>query len=351
MSSIRCIQVNLHHARGASSVLSRRFTKEQFGIALVQEPWVNHTQIRGLACQNSRLLYCNTQPTPRTAILLNRNINCTPITEFIQRDIVAAMVTVPTTRGKQEMVVASAYFPGDLDDVPPPEVAALVQYCRAVNKPFLIGCDANAHHTIWGSTDVNDRGEHLLEYLTSNNINVCNKGNEPTFVTVARQEVLDLTLCSAAFADKIRNWHVSEEASLSDHRQIVFNIEASQTKRETYRDPNDTDWNAFRGRLTRSKPNVPSRLRTTEDLDTAANSFQRRITAAYQGSCPKKAREICRDVPWWSESLDSLRKETRRLFNRAKLTSEWDAYRASLTKYNKELRRAKKPAWPTSAKT
>ncbi|XP_038107967.1 uncharacterized protein LOC119766704 [Culex quinquefasciatus] len=176
MSSIRCIQVNLHHAKGASSVLSRRFTKEQLGVALIQEPWVNHKKIRGL-----------TSPD-----------------KFTQRDIVAVTLTVPTTRGKQEVVVASAYFPGDQDVIPPPEVDALVRYCRAVNKPFLIGCDANAHHTIWGSTDVNERGEYLLEYLSSHDVNVCNKGNEPTFVTVARQEVLDLTLCSAAFADKIK---------------------------------------------------------------------------------------------------------------------------------------------------
>lgn len=342
MTSIRCIQVNLHHAKGASSVLSRRFVKEQIGIALVQEPWVNHNKVFGLTSQDRSLIYCNTQATPRTAILLSGNIKFTPITEFIQRDIVAALVTVPTTRGKQELVVASAYFPGDQEDIPPPEVAALVRYCRAVNKPFLIGCDANAHHTIWGSTDVNDRGEHLLEYLSSNDVNVCNKGNEPTFVTVARQEVLDLTLCSAAFADKIRNWHVSGEASLSDHRQIVFDIEAGQFQRETYRDPKDTDWDAFRGHLTRSKPEAPPRLRTPEDLDTAADTLQRRITAAYQVSCPKKVRVICRDVPWWSESLSNLRKEARRLFNRAKLTSNWDAYKAALTRYNAELRKAKK---------
>lgn len=147
MSSIRCIQVNLHHAKGASSVLSRRFTKEQLGVALIQEPWVNHKKIRGLTSPDSKLIYCNSQTSPRSAILLRRDIKYSLITEFTQRDIVAVTLTVPTTRGKQEVVDASAYFPGDQDVIPPPEVDALVRYCRAVNKPFLIGCDANAHHT------------------------------------------------------------------------------------------------------------------------------------------------------------------------------------------------------------
>lgn len=156
MSSIRCIQVNLHHAKGSSSVLSRRFTREQVGIALIQEPWVNHKRVLGLPSTNSKLFYCNLHASPRAAILLRRDVKYSLITEFTKRDIVAVTLTVPTTRGKQELVVASAYFPGDQEDIPPPEVDALVRYCRAVNKPFLIGCDANAHHTIWGSTDVNN---------------------------------------------------------------------------------------------------------------------------------------------------------------------------------------------------
>ncbi|XP_055536770.1 uncharacterized protein LOC129725235 [Wyeomyia smithii] len=129
MSSIRCVQVNLHHAKGASGVLCRRFTKDQLSVALIQEPWVHDTRILGLANTN----------------------------KFIQRDLVAIAVEVPTTNGTQEVVVASAYFPGDEDDIPPSEVAALVRYCRSINKPLIVGCDANAHHTVWGSSDVNTR--------------------------------------------------------------------------------------------------------------------------------------------------------------------------------------------------
>ena len=28
--------------------------------------------------------------------------------------------------------------------------------------PTIVGTDANAHHTIWGSSDINPRGEDLL---------------------------------------------------------------------------------------------------------------------------------------------------------------------------------------------
>ena len=45
--------------------------------------------------------------------------------------------------------------------------------------------------------------------------------------------------------------------------------------------------------------------------------------------------------------MSNLRKEARRLFNRAKLTSNWGPYRETLTKYNAELRKAKKKSLAT----
>jgi len=58
----------------------------------------------------------------------------------------------------KKTVVASAYFVGD-EAGPPPEITALVKHCMKMHFPITIGCDANAHHVIWGSSDANQRGE------------------------------------------------------------------------------------------------------------------------------------------------------------------------------------------------
>lgn len=61
----------------------------------------------------------------------------------------------------------------------------------------LLNCaDANAHHTHWGSTDANERGEYLLNFILHCCLLICNKGNERTFVTRTRSEALDITLIS-----------------------------------------------------------------------------------------------------------------------------------------------------------
>lgn len=169
---IKLIQISLHNARGASAVLHKKFTESKLDIALIQEPWTNNNKVLGLPETFNKLIYNEDDPIPRTAILVNSRIKCLPITEFIRRDIVVILIEVPTSRGLTEMYVASAYFPGDSEEIPPPDVLDFVSYCKRQNKPFIIGCDANAHHTVWNSTDVNTRGEYLLEYITNNNIEI-----------------------------------------------------------------------------------------------------------------------------------------------------------------------------------
>ncbi|XP_044745139.1 uncharacterized protein LOC123307003 [Coccinella septempunctata] len=59
--------------------------------------------------------------------------------------------------GTKELVICSAYFPGDTTFPPPNEVRKLVAFCRGKNLQLLVACDANSHHTTWGSTDINER--------------------------------------------------------------------------------------------------------------------------------------------------------------------------------------------------
>ena len=80
----------------------------------------------------------------------------------------------------------------------------------------LVGTDANAHHTIWGSCDINPRGENLLAHCVSADLNFCNVDNKPTFRTKTREEVLDLTLVNRYAWDRVVGWYVSNVLSFSD---------------------------------------------------------------------------------------------------------------------------------------
>jgi hypothetical protein len=45
------------------------------------------------------------------------------------------------------------------------------------------------HITPRGSTNINNRGESLCNYIMANGLDIINRGNRPTFVTTNRQEV------------------------------------------------------------------------------------------------------------------------------------------------------------------
>jgi len=104
------------------------------------------------------------------------------------------------------------------------------------------GVDANAHHTLWGSNDINERGESLLEFILFTRLNVCNRGSHPTFRNKNRAEVIDVTLATNSGSLIIDNWHVSTECSFSEHYKIVFEIRWDREDKPPFRNPRRTDW-------------------------------------------------------------------------------------------------------------
>lgn len=115
-------------------------------MALIQEPWINKG-IKGLNNQSGKILCDINIDNPRAAILIKRSLNFNPLNNFISRDLVAIPLTVPMDGSMTDLVVASAYFPGDNPEEPPlPEVKKLIYFCHQQKLNYKIGCDANAHH-------------------------------------------------------------------------------------------------------------------------------------------------------------------------------------------------------------
>jgi hypothetical protein len=89
-----------------------------------------------------------------------------------------------------------------------------MRYCEKENIYLVVGCDSNAHHSAWGSTNCNSRGETLVEFLNTTTLEILNRGNEPTFCSGGRLEVIDITLGSLRLLDSVICWEVSSEPSV-----------------------------------------------------------------------------------------------------------------------------------------
>jgi len=238
MGMTKVIQANLQHSRAATGVLIHNMAKQKLDLAFIQEPWLSSDgKLLGLGSHKGSIIYSTLCSKPRTVILAN--IPVIPLTDFLSRDLTAVIVKTST----ESIIMASAYFPHEQGDKPPPdEVRHLVRYCTVNKLPLILCCDCNSHNTLWGSSDTNRRGKNLIEFLISTDLYVMNRGNKPTFQNAIREEVLDLTITSTTIYQRVSNWRVSDEESLSDHKHIVFNLEGGpQYSTDIITNPKRTD--------------------------------------------------------------------------------------------------------------
>ena len=184
-------------------------------------------------------------------------------------------------RGPREIILRSAYLPhNDVEQLPLEELDRLVMGCRAEGTQLIIGCDANLHHTSWGSTNINNRGQSLFNYIMANGLDIMNRGNRPTFVTSNRQEVIDITIATFHAGNFIKDWHVTEEVSCSDHRHIRFTVMGIDHSVITYRNPHRTDWESYRNDLSGFLSGMTDKINNFPDLEIAANQLQDAIAFA-----------------------------------------------------------------------
>ncbi|XP_036327145.1 uncharacterized protein LOC118739741 [Rhagoletis pomonella] len=67
------------------------------------------------------------------------------------------LTVVAVKDGKDDTILlASCYMPHD-EEAPPNELRRLVGEAEKAKRPLIIGADANAHNTVWGSGDTNER--------------------------------------------------------------------------------------------------------------------------------------------------------------------------------------------------
>ena len=219
---LKCWQINLHRSKAASYNLCEVTKNISSGIILIQEPWTYRGSIRSKR-RGWKLFQGNTKDKrPRAGIYITPDITCSLMPQFSNEDVVAVRARSVRREG-DSFIFASTYMAQE-EPAPPETLKELVAFSDKEKIPLAIRTDANAHHTAWGSTNVNPRGLEQLMYCASANLYFCNVGNKPTFRTKTREEVLDLTLTNRNAWNCIRDWHVSDVPSFSDHMYIRFTV-------------------------------------------------------------------------------------------------------------------------------
>ena len=163
---VQFVQINLQHAKGATAVLQKTLsTGKGLSVALIQEPWAHGETIRGLKSQDRTLFSVRGQGRPRAAVACSKELKPVLLPQLSTRDLAVVQINASLKGvGRKNIIVASAYLPGD-EAIPQMQLDQLFDFCRINKSELLIGMDANAHNTIWGSSDTNTRGEEVLNLM------------------------------------------------------------------------------------------------------------------------------------------------------------------------------------------
>ena len=250
---------------------------------------------------------------------------------FSNENIVAIRVN-NVCRKEDSFVFVSTYMATE-EPAPPNLLRDLLVFTENERISTIAGTDANANHTIWGSSDINPRGEDLVAYCASADLNFCNVGNKPTFRTKTREEVLDLTLVNRCAWNRVVGWHFSNVPSFSDHMYIRFQVKSRiQKQAKMFRNVRRTCWNKYVNELEqklseRTLRPVPVSS-SKEDIDVLPHKVHSVIAKSYEAACPMRKLLRKKDNIWRNSELASLRKEARQAWRKAiktKQEKDWEA--------------------------
>lgn len=342
---ISFIQINLHKNKEAASLLTSRLVLEQTGVALVQEPGLrNKRVVSGL--HNSGTVFQQADAPVRTCVVV-RGLDAELVPTHTSRDLTTVKVKYRTKDGGlKELLVVSAYFHG-LQEVPSVEFRALMEDESLRGMDLIIGCDSNSHHLLWGSESTDARGLDLVEALDHYGLDVVNRGSVPTFSTGRGETVIDITICSLPVSRDIRNWHVSKDVTMSDHRYVKFWLEGRALRPRYLRNPRKTNWEKYQELLKEKISNISLDLSSPACVNSTVTCVERTIISSYELSCPARKRAEKPGDPWWDNHLAELRNKVRKLYRNQK--KDANAHRASylsaLASYKKEVKKKRVKSW------
>lgn len=369
---VRVAQINLGKRASANRELRTRLNKGEFDIVLMQEPNVSQRGITGL---NSDQIHSFNGDTGgkkiRSAIWVEEKLNKLSETaivgDFTNKDMTTIRMKLKHKQGHLiNLLVCSAYLPSRTDSTSSEEGSIIkkplnetykemIKYCKNNNMELIIGCDANAHNTVWGETYNDIRGESIVEFIVDNNLQLINEGSAPTWQDRDSSSIIDLTLATTNLQRNIGKWKVIDEETHSDHNMITFDIGTEKTGNIMKRNIRKSNFIKYKEEVESNLKLVRKSVNNTEDLDSAADQLCKAIMNAHRSSCVEKTIQRDTIMEWYDKGIDDRRKALRKLYDkssnrktqmnedkRKKLREE---YKKERDKYNKACDKTRREAW------
>ena len=263
--------------------------------------------------------------------------------------VVLQAIAVQVTLGGAPVTVLPVYTPGN-NHLTTRDLSNLI---RDIRGQILITGDFNGHNYMWGSHDVDTRGEIIERFTDKYKLCILNDGTH-TYLKPQVQHVnrptsaIDLTISTPGLA--LRSvWEVLADTHGSDHYPILTSILPPVAETQPSCDPSHwvfsmADWELF---------DELCLERINEDIleeGDPLQSFVEHITKAANDSISRATTIPKKSNPWFDEECREALKARRALDKRVRQSREFrgeslSAFRKSQVQARRLFNQKKRKSW------
>jgi ribonuclease HI len=333
-SSLKCIQINLGRGFDAHEELVSLINQESIDLVFISEPYLGKNKFIKNISNYSIHQFQSNNSTIKSAIIIKKAVFST-LSISSHSDSNIAIVQIRDSNNRKVYLI-SLYVEPRID--PLGTLDKLKQFVETNPfSDFVICGDFNAWHTMWNCHKNNHRGEKISQFITDNNLIVCNQGNSPTFSStnantqITRESIIDITLCSNTSRLSISDWRVDPELiTRSDHFAISFGIRftsftpTKNIKLSTWMF-NTSNKKMWESRKQPFRQEINKHINEEIDISNMdkedINKYIIELTLIIQNTCRKVLPRPTKSRPrpvWWSEHLDDMKKQV--IINHRKLS-------------------------------
>lgn len=214
-------------------------------------------------------------------------------------------------------------------------------FLNSIPKPFIVGGDWNAKHSLWGNAENDRRGNVVYDVLESLGLVVLNNGNHTRFDRSRASSAIDITVSSADIS-LCFTWDTLNNPFSSDHVPIVFEMEFSSCNTGNARAYHRIDWESYSVEVLRRIDSL-----RCESFDDFCNIIRESIASITSVKNVNPGRKI--PQPWWDSELQTKVVQVHDTFQRWKRSGYsrilYECYQACDKEFKQMVKIKKREAW------
>lgn len=310
--AVKILQLNVQRSIAAAAEVKNLLVTGEYDIACLQEPYSYKNKIMGYSSPSLTVF----QPAgwyPWAGIVVGAG----RASGFqLRAGGSEHVVCVRVKCGLGSIIVISVYcqFSKPIREILDP----LERCLRGVRGNRVLVCaDVNGRSPCWFSSGSDQRGQAFENFIIANDLVVLNRRQElHTFASSQGQSNIDVSLASPSLAPYIADWKVADISGVSDHNAIVleWHPDAGHDELRLVVTPEfnirKANWEELEVEIGQKFDLRAMAVLRDADAETAARTFGSLLTAACEGTIPRR-RLASRTVPWWTAEIDIHRRRVR----------------------------------------